>query len=188
MPNRSDPELMRLVQEKRREALEELYDRYVKLVFSFALRAVNNEAMAREIVQEVFTRLWTTGAGFDSRKGQFVNWLLTITRNITVDLIRRERRQAFRVSISAELWEQLPDTTGDTPEEAAVRDSQREHIRYAVRLLSESQQQLIELLYWKGYTLSEIAEYIGQPLGTVKSRLHQTLKKLRKHLRDAKEE
>lgn len=81
MQNRSDVELMRLIQQRQREALEVLYDRYVRLVYSFALRSVSNEASASEVVQLVFTRLWTTGASYDSHKGKFASWLLTITHH-----------------------------------------------------------------------------------------------------------
>jgi RNA polymerase sigma factor (sigma-70 family) len=188
MPNRSDLELMRLVQQRQREALEMLYDRYVKLVYSFALRTVDNDGIAREVVQRVFTRLWTTEAGYDPRKGQFVNWLLTITRHITIDIIRQEHRQIVHISLDAEHWNQLPDTKSVTPEDAVMRSSESEQIRFAFRHLSDTQRQLVELMYWQGYTLSEIAESYGQPIGTIKSRLNQTLRILRKHLQTAKEE
>lgn len=189
MQNRSDVELMRLVQQQRqREALEVLYDRYVRLVYSFALHSVSNEASAREVVQLVFTRLWTTGASYDSHKGKFTSWLLTITRHITVDLIRHERRQIDSIHLSEEHWDQLPDTRNDTPEDALLHKSESERIRSAFRYLSDSQRHLVELLYWQGYTLSEIAESSEQPIGTIKSRLYQTLRILRQHLLIAKEE
>jgi RNA polymerase sigma-70 factor (ECF subfamily) len=187
MQNRSDVELMRLIQQRQREALEEIYDRYVKLVYSFALRSVGNEASAREVVQLVFTRLWTTGASYDSHKGKFVSWLLTITRHITVDLIRHEKRQIVTTHLSEEHWGQLPDTRNDTPEDAMIK-SDSERIRSAFRYLSDSQRHLVELFYWQGYTLSEIAESSEQPIGTIKSRLYQTLRVLRQHLLIAKEE
>jgi len=188
MQNRSDVELMRLVQQRQREALEVLYDRYVRQVYSFALRSAGNEASAREVVQLVFTRLWTTGASYDPHKGKFTSWLLTITRHITIDIIRRERRQIVSMHLSEEHWNQIPDTKQDTPEDALVHKSESERIRSAFRYLSDPQRHLVELLYWQGYTLSEIAESCNQPLGTIKSRLYQTLRVLRQYLLVAKEE
>jgi len=188
MPNRSDVELMQLIQQRQREALEVLYDRYVKLVYSFALRSLGNEASASEVVQLVFTRLWTTGAGYDSHKGKFASWLLTMTRNITIDCIRQERRHMTAIELSDEHWVQLPDTRNHSPEDAIIRKSESERIRSAFRYLSGPQRHLIDLLYWQGYTLSEIAESTAQPIGTIKSRLYQTLRVLRQHLLIAKEE
>jgi RNA polymerase sigma factor (sigma-70 family) len=188
MENRSDVELMLLIQQRQREALEVLYDRYVKLVYSFALRSIGDEASAREVVQLVFTRLWTTRASYDSHKGKFTSWLLTITRHITVDLIRREQRQIVAIHLSEEHWDQLPDTRNYTPEDAMIHKSESERIRSAFRYLSDSQRHLVELLYWQGYTLSEIAQSYEQPIGTIKSRLYQTLRVLRQHLLIAKEE
>jgi RNA polymerase sigma-70 factor (ECF subfamily) len=182
MSNLSDSELMRKVMEKKRCALEELYDRYVKLVYSFALRSARNEHAAREIVQLVFTRLWTTESGFDPGKGQFANWILTITRNIAIDYMRKERRHRGAVSIGPEQWEQISDPSRPDPVDIVANESLKEGIRKAYRHLSESQAELIERVYWQGYTLSEVALMNREPLGTVKSRLHQSLKILRRHL------
>ena len=88
MEHHTDEELIQLVRAKHRPALEEIYDRYVKLVYAFA-RKTTDEQIAKEIVQAVFIRLWTTQAEYRSSQGAFVNWLLTITRNITVDYLRQ---------------------------------------------------------------------------------------------------
>jgi RNA polymerase sigma-70 factor (ECF subfamily) len=186
MRNKSDEELMRLVLSKHREALEELYDRYVRLVYSFAFRSTADEHKTKEIVQMVFTRLWSTEKGYDPSKGAFVNWLLTITRNLTIDLLRKERKHSGNVHLQARVWEALPDTRLG-PEDIASRNWVKQRIRDAYDKLSEAQIQLLQLLYWEGYTLSEIAEIRREPLGTVKSRLHQTLKVLRNRLTELKE-
>lgn len=188
MPSRTDPELLRLVQLRRREALEALYDRYAKLVYSFALRSTRSETLAGDIVQQVFTRLWTTSARFDPDKGQFVNWLLTITRNITIDVLRKERKLAAIETVSHEKLDSLVVSEAETPEQAVVRGSIREGIKAAYKQLSAPQQQLIELFYWQGYTLSEIASSTGEPIGTLKSRLHMSLKTLRRLLQADREE
>ncbi len=182
MQNLSDMELMQLVMVKHRPALEQIYDRYVKLVYSFAFKSTQNEWSSREIVQLVFTRLWTTESSYDEAKGQFVNWLLTITRNITIDQIRKEKKHDAPKLMLMEQWEQIPDASLATIEQLAAKEDLTQQIQYAFRFLNNNQVQLIEHLYWHGYTLSEIAQKFNEPLGTIKSRLHQSLKILRKHL------
>jgi RNA polymerase sigma factor (sigma-70 family) len=181
MREKTDGELMRLVAEKQRPALEELYNRYVKLVYSFALKSTRDEHSAREIVQLVYTRLWTTSSGYDSEKGRFVNWMITITRNICIDYNRKQRRQEH-LRFDLQQLEQVPSSQEEGPEAVLNQKWMKDQIQAAYRHLSESQIQLLELLYWEGYTLSEIADRNREPLGTVKSRLHQCLKVLRRHL------
>lgn len=187
MANESDGELMRQIRDRRRDSLELLYDRHARLVYSFGLRITGNEPLAREIVQLVFARLWTTQAEYDSGKGLFTSWLITMTRNISIDVLRQERRQQSAVSIE-ELKESIESSSSDNPETIVIRSDQQTEIAAASKRLSEPQQKVIELLYWKGYTLQEIADIGGEPVGTVKSRLHQALKSLRRHLRGLREE
>jgi len=183
MQHLSDGELMRLVKSKRRDALSELYDRYASLIYSFAWKAMKEEGAARDVVQSVFLRLWTTEAEFDPGKGTFSGWLVTITRNIAVDRQRQLRREAERqAELGPERWASIPDESNVSPEESALRSGMRQQIRTAYRHLSVQQIALLEHFYWKGYSLSELSKLYGQPLGTVKHRLHQTLKILRRHL------
>lgn len=187
MPIRSDGELMRHIRERRRDAFEQLYDRHARLVYSFARRACGDETLAREVVQLVFTRLWTTKAEFDAGKGSFTSWLITVTRNITIDVLRRERRHQAIVPIE-DYSERQGLSRSDDPESVLLHHSRHSEIALAARRLSETQRRLIEMLYWKGYTLQEIADMGGEPVGTVKNRLHQALKTLRRHLQGLREE
>lgn len=187
MQSKSDLELMRLVLLNERAALEELYDRYAKLVYSFALKSMKREEAAREIVQLVFTRLWTTEKGYDPDKGQFVNWLLTITRNMTIDQLRKERRHKSVLPLQPEQWEEAVSTEANEPERILFQNLLKEQIQHAYQFLSDSQIKLIEHFYWQGYTLSDIADKFNEPVGTIKSRLHQSLKILRKHLQEQEE-
>jgi len=178
MHNKSDQELIRLVALQHRPALEEIYDRYVKLIYSFAMRSVDNKhPSAKDIVQLVFTRLWTTQAVFDEHKGSFVSWLLTITRHITIDYLRKERKQqALEISLIQRY--ETEDHFFINPDQYLL---QKEVASEVFQHLNNQQKRLLELLYWQGYTLNEIAEMHNEPLGTTKSRLHQSLKLLRKH-------
>ncbi|KMZ40727.1 MULTISPECIES: sigma-70 family RNA polymerase sigma factor [Bacillales] len=170
-----DAELMRLVNEKNGHALEELYDRYIKLVYGFVMKFCNgNEDKTKEIIQLVFLRLWTTSSYYDPAQGSFVNWLLTITRNICIDYLRKEKRHTQH---HQEELEEIADPANTVEQRVNTND-----IAMAKNKLPMAQRKLIDLLYWKGYSLSEIAKLEQEPLGTIKSRLHQALKGLRKHL------
>lgn len=187
MRNRTDGELMKLVMAKEHPALEELYDRYAKLVYSFAMKSMKNEQEAREIVQLVFMRLWTTGTGYDADKGGFINWMITITRNITIDYVRKNRKQQQIVRFEPREWEETFVSGEPDPETAVSSKWVVEQIQEAYVHLSTNQIELIEMMYWEGYSLSEIASKKNEPVGTVKSRLHQCLKILRKHLTTVRE-
>jgi len=183
MRNHSDYELMQLVKQKRHDALSVLYDRYATLVYSFAWKTVKNEPDAREIVQSVFVRLWTTESTYDPAKGKFTSWLITITRNLSVDWLRKQRRQTVGVvPYVPEELERIVDDRVASPEDQANQEAQREQIRGAYRYLSKPQIDLLEHFYWQGYSLNELSSHYKEPLGTVKNRLHQALKILRKHL------
>lgn len=183
MSNLTDHELMQLIRKGRHKALSVLYDRYGALVYSFAYKAVRDESAARDIAQAVFMRLWTTEAEYNPEKGRFTSWLLTLTRNITTDYIRKQRRNAGSlVQLTEERLQELPDSYTLSPEEHVVRNSVREQIQQACLHLSKQQKALLEHFYWQGYSLSELSQLYDQPLGTVKNRLHQTLKILRRHL------
>jgi RNA polymerase sigma-70 factor, ECF subfamily len=181
MQSKSDSELMFLIKKKHRPALEELYDRYIKLVYSFIYKSTKDKEKARVIVQAVFMRIWTTENGYDPNKGQFVNWLITITRNITIDHHRKEKRENAHVSIQPHHLENIPDLPRNSPEDMLSRKLVREQVQKAYQYLSKNQIELIQWFYWEGYTLREIAEMNKEPIGTIKSRLHQTLKILRNH-------
>lgn len=175
MKEKNDEELMRLVNEKNAHALEELYDRYIKLVYGFVMKFCNrNEDKTKEIIQLVFMRLWTTNSQYELSQGSFVNWLLTITRNICIDYLRKEKRQVQHHQAE---HEEFADPANAIEQRVNTND-----IEKAKNNLTKPQRKLIDLLYWKGYSLSEIAKLEQEPIGTIKSRLHQALKGLRKHL------
>lgn len=179
MRNRSDAELMRLIRDRHRSALEEIYDRYHRLVYSWALKAMKEEQAAKMVVQAVFTRLWTTQCEYNPDKGQYINWILTITRNIAIDHLRQERRNRRCMSGDPDEWRHLPDHPDNDPAEVVDRKLLRERVQQASSRLSPRQRELIQLCYWEGYTLREIAAMKREPIGTVKNRLHQSLKRLR---------
>ncbi|RST73105.1 sigma-70 family RNA polymerase sigma factor [Siminovitchia acidinfaciens] len=179
MKDLNDEELMRMVNGKHRPALEEIYDRYIKMIYGFSYKFTNgNVEKTKEIVQLVFLKLWVTKSRYRPDKGSFVNWLLTITRNVCIDYIRKNHLymdNRFESDSTSQI--DIPDPFNGI-EDSLVRSE----ISFAKSKLSTAQKRVIDLLYWKGYSLTEIAVIENEPVGTIKSRLHESLKRLRKYL------
>lgn len=161
-------------------ALERLYDRYERLVYSFALRQVGDPQLAEEVVQDVFFRLWRHAGRFDRQRGRFTSWLLNITHNLAIDKLRQHRHRAL---VPLETVETIAEAVGTAPQpatadlaEAAVMG---ELVRDALAALKPEQRQALEMAYYQGYTHTEIAELCQVPLGTVKGRLRLALERLR---------
>jgi len=164
-------------------ALEVLYDRYSRVVFSFALRTVGDRELAEELLQEVFFRAWKQGAAYDAERGTFVTWLLTITHNLAIDEVRKRQRRPQRAD------GEEPETvlagmadTGSGVEDEVWIGALRETITGALAQLPASQREAIELAYYQGLTQREIAEQLGEPLGTIKTRMRLGMRKLREAL------
>lgn len=164
-------------------ALETLYDRYSRVIFSFALRIVGDPQIAEEILQEVFFRAWQQGNSFQSNRGSLVTWLLSITHNLSIDEIRKRNRRPQRAdSAEPELL-----LAGVSDESVNVEDevwlgSLRQSILEALGQLPDAQRQPIEMAYFQGLTQREIAETLGEPLGTIKTRMRLGMLKLREYL------
>jgi RNA polymerase sigma-70 factor (ECF subfamily) len=170
------------------DAFADLFDRYGDLVFSVALRIVGEPATAEDVVQDVFLRLWRRPEQFDLQRGRFVTWLMSVTRNRSIDE-RRSRGRRLR-------HESLPSTTveeedvfpsgdeRDDPAVAALLSEERRAVRRALALLPAEQKLALQLAYFGGLTQQEIAERLGQPLGTVKTRIRLGMQKMRATLED----
>lgn len=180
-----DAALMSAIADGRVEALEQLYDRYAALVFSVSVRILRDAQLAEDVTQEVFLRLWRQPASFDPARGRFISWLMSVTRNRSLDEQRRLSRR-FKVEDRDE------DATGDVPGSDRLDDpevalelaEQRAAVRAAMTRLPPAQRQVIELAYFGGLTQMEIAERTGDPLGTVKTRIRLGMRKLRESLGD----
>jgi RNA polymerase sigma-70 factor (ECF subfamily) len=172
----SDEALVALAARSEQSALAELYDRYGRSAYGLALRVVRDEALAEDAVQEAFLALWRTAPRFVPERGKASTWILTLVHRRAVDLVRREeRRRADALELDAE------PGSGAVDEEAWLR-LQRERVQDALRQLPDQQREALELAYYGGFTQSELAERLGQPLGTIKSRMFAGLSRLRELL------
>jgi len=173
----ADLELLRRMQRGDESALEALYARYGGLVFTLALRIVGDPELAREVLQDTFLRSWDGRETYDSRRGRVPWWLMGIARNRAIDVLRsrphqaRMREQAAPPSGAHEAGSAIPGVAEATALRRAVAQ--------ALAGLSEVQREAIELAYYRGLTQAEIAGYLGQPLGTVKSRIRDAMERLR---------
>jgi RNA polymerase sigma-70 factor, ECF subfamily len=161
------------------EAFARLYDRHADLVYSVALRVLADTALAEDIAQDVFLRLWRTPAAYDAGRGRFVSWLVSVARNRAVDEVRMRGRRRLREIGEHDVGEEPVDVRAEDPQLAAQVQAERLAVRRALALLPEEQRVALELAYFSGLTQQEIAQRLNQPLGTVKTRTRLAMKKLR---------
>ena len=179
----SDVDLIGRAAEGDARALEVLYDRYARVVYSFALRIVGDQQIAEELLQEVFFRAWQQGGSFRANRGTFVTWLLSITHNMAIDEVRKRRRrpQKSENDDPEAALAGVADTGQDVEEEVWL-GTLRETIEAALATLPPAQREAIELAYFRGLTQREIAAQLGEPLGTIKTRMRLGMQKLRDQL------
>lgn len=168
-----------LVRARDAHAFELLYNRYADLVYSVALRIVAEPALAQDVAQEVFLRVWRAPASYDVARGRFVNWLVSVTRNRAVDEVRGRGRRRLREVGGGVIADDPPDSRADDPSVAVQAEAERSAVRRALAALPEEQRTALELAYFGGLTQQEIAQLLNQPLGTVKTRTRLAMRKLR---------
>jgi RNA polymerase sigma factor (sigma-70 family) len=176
-----DQELMQLITVRDEDALKKLYDRYERPVYAFVYRMVINSMIAEEIVQELFLRIWNRTERFDGGQGQLTGWMFTLARNITVDFLRRQRNRTPQYAADSEQLNFVVDDKIDTDAEA---DKQwvGEQVKEALQALNKDQRQIVELIYFQGYTHQEISDRHTIPLIAVKTRVRLALKQLQQRL------
>ena len=173
----SDQVLATLVARRVEAALCAIYDRYGALVYAIALRVTGDRQTAEEVVQDVFQCVWQTAATYRAELGNFTPWLSGIARHRAIDAIRSKRERARTREQNIEQMV-IPDPSSG-PEAEAGRALLRDAVRSALSELPQSQRQAVELAYYGGLTRVEIADRLGEPVGTVKTRLRLGLLKLR---------
>jgi RNA polymerase sigma-70 factor (ECF subfamily) len=175
-----DEELVRRLQAREPGAMADLYDRFGKLAYSVITGIVRDGAIAEDLVQETFLRVWNRIHGFEAGRGALGPWLLAIARNRAIDHIRsasaRVERNAYELSVN-----EHPSLYVDMERDVLNTDHARV-IRKAIAKLSASQQKVIQLAYYEGLSQTEMAERMGEPLGTVKTWVRTALRHLREEL------
>jgi RNA polymerase sigma-70 factor (ECF subfamily) len=169
MTTTTDEELARQLQQRNPEAMARLYDRFGRAAWSIIVAIVGDERIAEDLIEETFLHVWNRIHAFDPGKGALGPWLLAVARNRAID----HRRPAFELDVR-----EHPSFFVDRQTDVVNTDHAR-LIRKAVSRLNQQQQKVIELTYYEGLSQSEMAERLGEPLGTVKTWVRTALKNLR---------
>jgi RNA polymerase sigma factor (sigma-70 family) len=175
----SDESLLARVARGDDDALGGLYDRFGGVAYGLALRILRDERLAEDAVQDAFLAVWRQAPSFRAERANARTWVLTFVHRRAVDLVRREERRRTAPEEAA------PEPAGPGADEDVERRTKRESVQDALRRLPPDQREAIELAYYGGYTQSELAERLGEPLGTIKSRMFTGLQRLRALLDEA---
>lgn len=173
-PPADDTAILALLRAQSPIGLAQLYDRYGRLVYSIALRVVQDAGAAEEITQDVFLRCWTNVERYAPTQGSLAAWLAAITHHRAIDELRSRRGKAQRREVSVEAFQYLPSYDARLDETLL-----RAEVRGALETLPSAQREAIELIFWGGLTRREAADQLGVPLGTLHTRLRLALEKLR---------
>lgn len=170
-----DEEIVRLLQQGAGWAMAVLYYRYSPLVFSLALHILHDSNAAEETVQDVFVKVWYRAGDYDMERGRLVSWVSRIAHNDAIDAMRRRMRTP---TMDLELVRDIPDESA-TPHEIVVQQSEQRRVHAALDRISDEQRRAIELAFFQGMSHPEIAEQLGLPMGTVKTRIRRGMQKLK---------
>ena len=175
VPEIDDVQLVNRVAKGDEHAFLTIYDYYVGRVHALTLRILGDPMLAEEATQDTFLKLWSRAHLYLADRGSLLIWLLTIARRTALDRLRLEGRRPILSDSNdpADAWQTIPD--GNSLSE----ESHWRSLSFAVQALSPEHRQLIELAYYQGLSQSEIAEVLGWPLGTVKTRLRAAMEHLR---------
>ena len=179
----SDGDLWVGLRKRDMASLEALYARYGSYVYALALRMLGRSEEAEEVVQDVFWQLWKTETAYEPARASFRTWLFAITRSRCLDRLRRHRSRSDS---------EMPRASGlgsapSDPEQEAILAERQKHVVAAFQALPEPQRRVLEMGFFNGLTHREIAERLGEPLGTVKSRIKMGMDKLKDSLRSFEE-
>lgn len=171
----SDESLLGRIGERDEKAMASLFDRYGGLVYSVGVRVLRDSSRAEDLLQDVFFQLWRNPGSFQSSRGSLGAWLLVVTRNRAIDMLRRRRPM--------ESVDDYPISSKENLASEVERSTMMQKVRTVLTSLPPEQRNTLELAYFEGLTQTEISERTGDPLGTVKTRIRLALMSLRKALR-----
>jgi len=172
-----DRDLVKRLKLRDSQAMVALYDKYGGLVYSVVFRAVANQAIAEDLTQETFFRIWNRIHTFDEERGRLEAWLVTVARNRAFDYLRSMRNRPAQVATRLEDLEHAGFFVSS--DNQAERIAQENAVAEALKNLNQDQREVIELTHFQGMTQTEIAEKLAKPLGTVKGLVRSALKNLR---------
>ena len=179
-----DRELLRRIVAQDKDALDILYSRYITAIYSMSLHMLKQPPLAEEVTQDVFMNIWLKASSFNAERGQPRSWIMSVAHHRVIDVIRSRRRTAQMTDPEGyDTLERLP-SGGASVETQVQQNLDRERIMGALSGLPDNQRQVILLAYFEGYSQSEMAELLSEPLGTIKTRVRLAMQKLRAILQE----
>ena len=176
-----DVERLRRIAGGDRSAFSDFYDQYSGLLFSIAIKVLNDTKEAEDVLQEVFMQIWNKADAYDPLLGKPASWAVTLTRNKAIDRIRASQRRSKLLEQATVEANVTPDHS-PSPNETLHGRENAEKIRSVVAALPADQRRAIELAFFSGLTQDEIAKTLQEPLGTIKARIRRGMLKLREKL------
>ena len=177
-----DLELHRRLAAGDRGAFDELYRRYAPSAFGLAYRLTGQQMLAQDVVHDAFLALWRAPEAYDPARGAFRTFFLSLVHHRAVDTVRREERLRKRTERVANLEPPHDEDVAEHVVDEASLVTRRKEVREALTTLPPEQRQVLEMAYFDGYTQAAIAEKIGIPIGTVKTRTLAAMRKMRRTL------
>ena len=172
-------QLIQRISQVDKDALEALYTRYQTPVYSLAMFMLKQPALAEEVTQDIFLNIWLKAGSFNAERGQPKGWIMSVAHHKIVDLIRSRKRTIVNTDpADYETLDLLP-AAGASTEAQVEQTMERERIMRALATIPEPQREVIMLAYFEGFSQSEMAERLDQPLGTIKTRVRLAMQKLR---------
>lgn len=179
LPALSDEALMRLLREREATALDQLYERHSRSVYSLTYRVLGDAAASEDVLQEIFLKLWRQPEAYDPNRGTLVAWLLSVAHHRAIDVLRRQRTRAEQPFPEHWAAGQAPADGSVDPAEAVGQLEAASAIRRALAQIPAAQRRAIEMAFFQGKTHVEISAELGEPLGTAKTRIRLGMRKLR---------
>ena len=162
------------------EAISQLYDDFSAALFGIALGILKNHSEAEETLQDIFVTIWRKASQYNPEQGKASTWLITLTRNRSIDRLRsRQRREKLHLDVQSESFGKNESNSPITP---LLESELVEQIRETLKTLPEEMRVVLELTFFHSLTQTEIAETLSQPLGTVKSRIRRAMERVRSTL------
>lgn len=169
--------LMEAVKARDRSAFAMIYDTTVRRIFGLALRITQQQELAEEVVNDVYLQVWRKADAYAPERGKVIAWLCILCRSRALDALRRSKTPVQQAAVDRGSVSEQNDP--DPPHDLLAAVEQGSAVRSALGKLSDTQRQLVALAYLRGYTHSELAKFLGMPIGTVKTHLHRATIKLK---------
>jgi len=171
-----ESQLVLALQQRKEEVMATLYDRYAAAMYGVIKKVVTDDAIAEDLMQEAFLKVWKAGAQYDASKGRLFTWLINVARNTAIDYLRSKRYKESIQTDELDVYSPVTERVTTAVDHIGLKD--------VLSTLKPEQQEVLDLLYFNGLTQEQAAEELGIPLGTVKTRARTAIQVLRKILID----